>query len=96
MRMMAKISIPVDAGNRAIADGTIGKVMQNVAEQWRPEAMYFTAHDGQRTAYIIFDQADTTDIPSFAEPLFAGLGADINLTPVMNAEDLQRGLARLS
>jgi hypothetical protein len=93
---MAKISMPTGPGNRAINDGTIGKLMQGAADRWRPEAMYFTTFDGQRTAYMVFDMADPSDMPVFAEPFFAGLEADVEVAPAMNAQDLQKGLAQLS
>jgi hypothetical protein len=57
--------------------------------------MYFTTFEAKRTAYMIFDLRDASDIPLFAEPLFSGLDAEIELLPVMNAEDLQAGLSRL-
>jgi hypothetical protein len=95
MRVMARISIPVEAGTRAINNGSIGKIMQSTAERWKPEAMYFTDFDGRRCAYIIFDMPDSSDIPAFAEPLLGGLDADIKLSPVMDIEDLQQGLAKL-
>ena len=47
--------MPVESGNQAIKDGTLGAVMQRAAERWKPEAMYFTTFDGQRTAYMVFD-----------------------------------------
>ena len=53
MRVMAKISIPTESGNRAIADGVLPSVMLRTAERWNPEAMYFTTFDGERTAYVI-------------------------------------------
>jgi hypothetical protein len=93
--MMARISMPVDAGNRAISNGTIGKLMQGAADRWRPEAMYFTTFDGRRTAYMVFDLPSASDIPPFAEPFFNGLEADVELAPVMDAEDLQSGLSKL-
>jgi hypothetical protein len=95
MRCMARVVIPVEAGNRSISDGTIGKVLQGTAERWRPEAMYFTTHDGQRCAFIIFDLPEASDIPAFAEPLFDAFNAELELLPVMNVEDLQTGLAKL-
>jgi hypothetical protein len=95
MRVMARISIPVEAGSRAISNGSIGQIIQSTAERWKPEAMYFTAFDGKRSAYIIFDMPDSSDIPPFAEPLLGGLDADIDISPVMDIEDLQRGLAKL-
>ena len=95
MRTMAKITIPVEPGNRAITNGTIGKLMQNVAERWHPEAMYFTSLDGRRCAFVIFDMPDASDIPAFAEPFFSELEAELQFAPVMNTDDLQRGLSQL-
>jgi hypothetical protein len=67
--------------------------MQQLAERWSPEAMYFTTFDGRRTAFVVFDMPDSSAIPSFAEPLFMGLNAEVQLSPVMNGEDLQKGLS---
>jgi hypothetical protein len=92
---MARISMPVESGNRAIKDGTLGATMERVAERWKPEAMFFTAFDGQRTAFIVFDLPDASDLPLFAEPLFRGLNAGVELAPAMNADDLQKGLSQL-
>jgi hypothetical protein len=95
MRTIARIIIPVEPGNQAVQDGTIGVVIQQAAEQWKPEAMYFTTFDGKRTAIIVFDLPDASDIPPFAEPFFRKLNAEVFIAPVMNGEDLQKGLARL-
>ena len=95
MRVMARISIPVETGNRAIRDGSLGTVMQHAAERWKPEGMYFTTFDGRRTAFMVFDLPDASDIPPFAEPFFTALNADVELAPVMNGVDLQSGLAQL-
>jgi hypothetical protein len=92
---MARITMPTVPGNRAITDGTIGKLMQGAADRWHPEAMYFTTFDGQRTAYMVFDMADASDMPPFAEPFFEGLEADVAIAPVMNVQDLQKGLSQL-
>src|ERR1700735_4854816 len=96
VRVMARISMPVESGNRAIKDGTLGAVMQRAAERWKPEAMYFTTFDGQRTAYMVFDLPDASDLPPFAEPFFRDLNADVKLAPVMNGDDLQKGLSQVS
>ena len=87
--------MPVESGNQAIKDGTLGAVMQRASERWKPEAMYFTTFDGQRTAYVVFDLPDTSGIPPFAGPFFTGLNASVELAPVMNADDLQKGLSQL-
>jgi hypothetical protein len=93
--MMAKISIPAESGNQAIKNGSLGKAVQQAAERWKPEAMYFTAFDGMRTAIIVFDLPDASAIPPFAEPFLQGLNAKIELAPVMNGDDLQKGLSQL-
>jgi hypothetical protein len=95
MRVIARISVPVESGNSAIKDGTLGAVMENAAAQWNPEAMYFTAFDGLRTAFMVFDLPDPSDIPVFAEPFFRKLNADVNIAPAMNREDLGKGLSQL-
>jgi hypothetical protein len=96
MRVMAKITMPVESGNQAIRDGSLGTVIQRAAERWKPEAMYFTTFDGRRTAFMVFDLPDASDIPPFAEPLFQGLDANVELAPAMNGDDLQKGLSQLS
>jgi hypothetical protein len=84
-----------EASNRAIKDGSMPKVMESALEQLHAEAAYFTTHEGQRTAYIVFDLHEPAQIPQVAEPFFQALNAKIDWSPVMNAEDLQEGLARL-
>jgi hypothetical protein len=95
MRVMAKITMPTDTSNKAIQDGSIGNLMQETAGRWHPEAMYFTTFDGRRTAFMIFDMQDSSDMPPFAEPFFQGLGALVEMSPVMNGDDLQKGLSQL-
>jgi hypothetical protein len=95
MRVMAKISMPVEPASKAIKEGKMGAVMQTAADRWHPEAMYFTTFDGRRTAFMVFDMADSSDLPPFAEPFFQDLKADVELAPVMDGADLQKGLSQL-
>jgi hypothetical protein len=92
MRMMLKILIPTEAGNDAIKDGSLGRVLETAMSKLKPEAAYFVAQDGVRSAMMFFDMKDASDIPGIVEPLFLGLNAEIELLPVMNAEDLKKGL----
>jgi len=71
-----------------------GKIMQGAAERWKPEAMYFAAPDGPRTALMVFDMADPSDLVPFCEPFFQELDADVGIIPVMAPDDLQRGPGR--
>ncbi len=95
MRTMLKISVPTTSGNRAITEGSLPRVIQQAMETLKPEAAYFYAERGRRTSIMIFDLKDPTQIPAVSEPFFMGLDAEIELTPVMNAQDLQAGLAHI-
>ena len=93
MRMMLKVTIPVEAGNTAIKNGQLSRTMQNTMERLKPEAAYFLADEGKRTALFFFNMQDSAQIPPIAEPFFMGMNASLTIVPVMNAEDLQKGLA---
>jgi hypothetical protein len=95
MRIMARISMPAEAGNQALKDGTMGRLFQQPAERWKPEAMYFTTFEGRRTALVVFDMADNSEMMPFAEPFFLEMNADVEWAPVMNSDDLQKGLSQL-
>jgi hypothetical protein len=92
MRMMLTITMPTEQGNRAIKDGSLPKLLQAAIDRLKPEAAYFRANGGKRCAMLVFDMKEVADIPPIVEPLFLGLGAEIELVPVMNAEDLGEGL----
>jgi hypothetical protein len=43
MRMMLKIIVPTESGNRAIKDGTLAKVLEGTMSRLEAEAAYFVA-----------------------------------------------------
>ena len=92
MRMMLKILIPTETGNKAIKDGSLHKTFEATMSKLKPEAAYFVAEHGHRSAMMFFDMKDASDIPGIVEPLFDGLNARVELLPVMNADDLKKGL----
>jgi hypothetical protein len=96
MRMMMRVSVPIEAANKAIQDGSMGKILQAQLEKLRPEAVYFHAADDVRTALLFIDLKEASDMPVVADPFFQGLGAHITFTPVMNVPDFQAGLAKLA
>ncbi|MFF7183479.1 hypothetical protein [Streptomyces sp. NPDC008121] len=93
MRMLMKVQMDTQISNEAIKQGTLQKIMEKAMEAIRPEAAYFTTENGSRMAYVFFDLADSSHMPKTAEPFFMELGAKITYTPVMNREDLGKGLA---
>jgi hypothetical protein len=93
MRTMLRLTFPTDLANGAIKDGSFQQLMDSTLNKLKPEAVYFTANKGCRCAMIFFDMQDAAEIPSIAEPLFVALNAEIELLPVMNADDLKKGLS---
>lgn len=89
MRMLLRVSIPVETGNAAAKAGTLGSTLEQILADLKPEAAYFLADDdGQRSCSIVFDMKDTSQIPAIAEPWFLAFNAKISLRPVMNPQDL--------
>jgi len=95
MRTFVKVQVPVQRGNKAISEGTIGKVIGDFMERAKPEAAYFGAEAGQRTAYFVIDLKQSSELPPLLEPLFIALDANIEFSPIMNAEELKQGLSQL-
>jgi hypothetical protein len=96
MRMLLRVSIPVESGNAAAKDGTLGSRIAGIVAELKPEAVYFFADDkGQRAGFIVFDMQDTSQIPAVAEPWFLAFNAQVSLQPVMNPEDLARAGAAI-
>jgi len=95
MRTLITISIPADSGTTAVQDGTLPKIMGEALERLKPEAAYFTTIHGQRTALMVFDMKDSSDMPSIAEPFFSGFSAAVTFSPVMTADDLKAGLQKI-
>ena len=90
MRMLMQVKFPHDKFNAAVKDGTAGEKMKRILDDQKPEAVYFTEFDGQRTAILIVDIEDPSKVPSFAEPWFLIFNADVQFHVVMSAEELGR------
>jgi hypothetical protein len=96
MRIMLKISVPVEKGNAAIQDGSLGRTISAALEELKPEAAYFFPENGRRTALMVVDLKDASQIPQTVERFFLGLDAAVDLIPVMNAADLRAGLDQVA
>jgi len=88
MRFLVKVSWPVEAGNVAAKNGF--EVVPKILEEQQPEAAYFLAEDGKRTAHLIVNMDEPSQLPAIAEPWFLALNASIEVTPAMVAEDLEK------
>ena len=92
MRTLLRISIPLQAGNAAILDGRLLREVQSLLDQIEPEAAYFVTECGVRTALIVFDLREPSQIVAIAEPLLIRLNAAVEFVPVLTTDDLSVGL----
>ncbi len=90
MRFMLKAVMDTEKANAIAKAGALGKTIQGIVKELKPEAAYFTDDHGKRTAYIFFDMRDASQIPAIAEPWFLALNAHIEFHAVMNADDLAK------
>ena len=91
MRILLRVSIPVEAGNAAAKAGTLGPTVERILASIKPEAVYFFADDnGNRCGSVVFDLQDPSQIPAISEPWFHAFNASVTLRPVMTPQDLAK------
>ncbi|WP_267244788.1 hypothetical protein [Streptomyces sp. PR69] len=93
MRVMLRAQLDTEKSSEALHKGRLPKIMMELMDQLHPEAAYFGPSNGKRSCTFVFDMEDSWRLPGIAEPLFTELGATIEVQPVMNTEDMQKGLA---
>ena len=67
MRFLMKVSMPVETANKAAQDGF--QVIPKILERIKPEAAYFVAEGGRRTALLFVNMDNSSDLPALAETL---------------------------
>jgi hypothetical protein len=90
MRFMVKAIWDVEKGNELARKGNLGKIAQTILEEIKPEAAYFLAQKGKRSAILFVNIDDASKIPAIAEPWFLALNASVEFKPVMKLVDLQK------
>jgi hypothetical protein len=90
MRFLVKVVWDVEKGNELARKGNLGKVAQLILEEIKPEAAYFLAEEGKRSALLFVNMDDASQIPAIAEPWFLAANATVEFKPVMKLEDLQK------
>ena len=92
MRFLIKVSIPVEAGNAAAKAGKLGATIQSILADLKPEAVYFTDDNGQRTGFLFIEMQNASQIPAIAEPWFLAFNASVEIHPIMVPDDLAKAV----
>jgi hypothetical protein len=90
MRILLRVRMPHKEFNAAVRDGTVGPKLNRILEETKPQAVYFTEFNGQRTALMIVDLDDPSKVPALAEPWFLTFSADVEFHVVMTPDDLRQ------
>ncbi len=88
MRVLLKVSIPVEAGNEAAREGKLAETLQAILDEQKPEATYCVAENGTRTILVFLDLESAAKLPEVAEPWFLAFNARIEVTPAFTLEEL--------
>ncbi|MFH8975165.1 hypothetical protein [Streptomyces sp. NPDC017890] len=95
MRVLLKATLDTEKSNEAVRSGKLPELISRMLDQVEPEAAYFGPLGGRRTALMVFDMRDSSELPPIGEPFFTELNAEVELSPIMNADDLRKGLSGL-
>jgi hypothetical protein len=99
MRMLMHVQFPLEPFNTAVRNGTAGQKIQQILAAIKPEAAYFSEHNGRRGGTLVVNVNDPSDVPVLAEPWFLTFNAEVEFRVAMTPEDLGRvdleGLGRI-
>lgn len=90
MQMLMMITMPNEPFNSLMRNGSAGNIIGKILEATKPEAAYFTDHDGCRGATLVVHLKDESDVPALCEPWYLNFNASVDFRVAMVAEDLQR------
>ncbi|MFI4954329.1 MAG: panthothenate synthetase [Gammaproteobacteria bacterium] len=90
MRMLMTATFPNEPFNSLVRAGTIGESIRKILDELKPESVYFVEEHGARSAVLIIDVADQSQIPFFAEPFFLNFNAQCRFRIAMTPEDLEK------
>lgn len=95
MRIMLHVAMDTAITNDKVKSGAIAATLEGVLEKLKPEAAYFHPSEGRRGMTLVIDAPDGASLAGLVEPFWLETGASVSAEPVMNAEELRAGLARL-
>jgi hypothetical protein len=90
MRFIIECWIPAENGNCSLLDGTMPVKIKKYLDTVKPEAVYFTIKDGQRTMIAVINIPSEDKMVAMMEPLWLDWGASVTCTLAMSLEDLEK------
>jgi hypothetical protein len=94
MRFLIHAKIPTEAGNLMVQDPNLLRKLERYINKVKAEATYFFEADGNRVVAFIVDIQSADQIPVLVEPLYSGMGAHVELHPIMSLDDLKKGIPK--
>ena len=88
MKMLLNVDFPHEPFNTLVKEGKIGEIINRILLDLKPESTYFTELDGTRSAVLVINVTDSSQIPSYAEPFFLSFNADCRFRIAMTPDDL--------
>ncbi|MGA9421046.1 MAG: hypothetical protein WBW61_01720 [Rhodanobacteraceae bacterium] len=89
MKMLLTVEFPLEPFNTLVRTGKAGEVIDRVLQSIKPEATYFTEHDGHRGGLFVVEVKNGSDIPAIAEPFFLNFQANCKFRIMMSPDDLK-------
>jgi len=89
MKMLMNVNFPLEPFNTYVKDGSVGRRINAILTELKPEAVYFTETTGRRSTILIVDLEKPSQVPVLAEPWFLAFEAEVKFHIVMSPEDLQ-------
>ena len=89
MKMLLRVTMPLEPFNSMVKKGTVGKNLEKIMGDLKPEAAYFTLADGKRSALLVININKPGDYVKYAEPFFLQFDAQIKYDIVMSPEELK-------
>jgi hypothetical protein len=94
MRFLIRAKIPTEAGNKMVQDPNFLKKLEEYMDKVKPEAAYFMPLHGDRVAAFLVSMQSNDQVPTIVEPLFQWMGANVEVTPIMNFDELRKGFSQ--
>jgi len=88
MKMLMHVTFPHAPFNTLVKKGTAAILLDEILEDIKPFSIWFTEEYGLRSAILIVNVANASNIPFYSEPFYLNFDADVHFQVVMSPEDL--------